>query len=276
MTVYIEYVIIDNLIIDYLMLKATFALTGKPYKRGRLFLCAFLGAIIALVYPALEVNSLILTCVKIASGLLIVLLSAEFSSFKSFYINCAVFFGYTFLTGGAIIGVFSLFNVPYSSEYSVALMVIPVYILFRLMAQVVNYGFRRKDVASLTYQIKIVIGDYEKIATGFFDTGNALYDGDKPVIVCGKDFFIKFLAGRLINRKFKKINLITVAGKRENLAFDLDRLLIYIGDEPNIYNNVTVCVASGEIGDGYDFILHPALMEVKNETKTNTEIKKIS
>ena len=54
MIVYIEYVLIDNFIIDYLMLKATFNLTGMPVKKRRLFLCAFLGAAIALMYPLMQ------------------------------------------------------------------------------------------------------------------------------------------------------------------------------------------------------------------------------
>ena len=56
MTVYIEYVLIDNFIIDYLLLKTSLALSGVMVKRARLFFCAFLGAGFALLLPVISVS----------------------------------------------------------------------------------------------------------------------------------------------------------------------------------------------------------------------------
>ena len=69
MKVYIEYVLIDNFVIDYLLLKATFAVTGYPYSKGRLFLCAFLGSLFALLYPLIPVGEPFITISKILFGL---------------------------------------------------------------------------------------------------------------------------------------------------------------------------------------------------------------
>ena len=162
MTVYIEYVIIDNLIIDYLMLKATFALTGITPSRGRLFLSAFFGSAVALLYPLLEVSAVILTLVKIFTGLTIMLFASSYKSVKSYYINVLVFFGYTFITGGAIIGLFSIFNIPYSSEYSVALMAVPVYFVLRALSELVKFVYRRKDVVSLVYSVSLTLRENTK------------------------------------------------------------------------------------------------------------------
>ena len=82
MTVYVEYVIINNLIIDYMMLKATFSLTRTEYRKRRLFICAFLGALISLIYPLIEAHFLILTSVKVLSGVLIVLLANNYKKVK--------------------------------------------------------------------------------------------------------------------------------------------------------------------------------------------------
>ena len=276
MTVYIEYVIIDNLIIDYLMLKATFALTGYPCARGRLFLCALLGAVIALLYPLLEINGVILALVKICSGLIIVLLSAEFSSPRRFYITAVIFFGYTFLLGGAVIGIFSLFGVPYSSEISIALMVIPVYFILRALSEVVKFIYRRKDNITHNYKIKAVLFGQAVDGVGFLDTGNGLYDNDNPVIVCNKNFFYKLAGENLPKIKLKKISVNTVNGKTENPSFNLDKLLIYFADEPNIYNNVTVCVTDALVGECYDVILHPAFLEVNYGDKNIFQTEKVS
>ena len=101
MTVYIEYVLIDNLVIDFLLLKATFALTSIDYKRGRLFLCAFLGAIIALIYPLIHIK-IVSTLIKVLSGFLLTALAVKYKNKKSYFINTAIFFTFTFLIVDAL------------------------------------------------------------------------------------------------------------------------------------------------------------------------------
>ena len=274
MTVYIEYVLIDNFVIDYLMLKATFATTAKRYSKGRLFLCAFLGAIIAITYPLLQVHSIILISVKVCSGLLIILLANSYKSTKELYVNAMLFFAYTFLTGGAIIGVFNILGLNASSELSVATMIIPVYIVLSFARAIINYVYRRKDVLTATVNVEMTAFGKTILARGFIDTGNGVYDKDSPVIFCDKHIFKQFLSGDLGQIKLKKINIFTVNGNSEKTAFKLQEIKIYYGQEPNIYSNVTTCIVDG-VGDGYDVILHPALIgKCNNENLEQT--KKIS
>lgn len=274
MTVYIEYVIINNVIIDYLMLKATFLLTGNPLLKRRLFLCAFLGGIIALVYPALEINQTILTLVKIASGLFIVLLASEYKSAKSFYINAVIFFFYTFITGGVIIGVFNIFAIDYQTEFIVASIVIPVYLVLKALAQVKDYFFRRKNVESLIYKVELCLNNQTLVAKGFLDTGNSLLDNGEPVILCDKHFAKKLIAENIAKIKFKKIEISTATGKRQNLAFKLDRLLLYTLGKEHIFNNVTVCISHLNFRD-YSVILHPDLIKENERDEDVGSIKKV-
>ena len=275
MTVYIEYVLIDNLVIDFLLLKATFALTNIDVKRGRLFLCALLGAIVALIYPLIQIK-IISTAVKILCGFLLTLTAAKYKSKKSYFVNTAIFFLLTFLTGGAIIGIFSVFGLEYSAEYSVALMFLPVYFILRAVSSVLKFIYRKKDVISLTYNISVTAYGKTVTGKGFLDTGNGLYDGDRPCIVCGKAFFLNLIGCGFYRANFKKITVNTVSGQTENIAILLDELKIYISDEPNIFNNVTLLVASAGVGEGYDVILHPALLEDNYDKKHSVTLEKIS
>ena len=274
MTVYIEYVLIDNFLIDYMLLKATFFTTGIAVKKRRLFLCAFLGAFVALFYPVLREYYILQTLFKIISGLLIVLLSAKFKNKKAFFINALLFFTYTFITGGAIIGIYNLFNIDYAKEFSIAIMFLPVYVLLKGIREVFLYLYKRKDILSLTVKTEIAYANKTLVLNGFYDTGNGVYDGDSPVIFCEKETFFKLLDDKLLKVKLKKIFINTVSGKTENLAVKLDSIKIYNKDELNIYSNVTLC-AIKNVGEGYDLILHPALMEVC-QSEDDRKIKKIS
>ena len=89
-----------------------------------------------------------------------------------------------------------------------------------------------------------------------------------------KKFFLNFIGDNLAKIKLKKINLNTVSGSTKNIAVELDQIKIYIQDEPNIFNKVTLC-ATNTVGDGYDLILHPAFYK-ENSDESIDQIKKVS
>ena len=276
MIVYVEYVLINNFIIDYLVLKATFLTTGQSLSKKRLIVSSFLGATLSLVFPLVENVGGISVMVKICCGLLITLVCANYPSARAYFINTIVFFCYTFLMGGVIIGVFNLLNVDYHKEPFVAVMAIPVYILLKFFSGVIKYIYRLKEIRSRTYDITLKLNGKTVTCTGFFDTGNALFDGERPVIVCSKGFFANNFAQQLIKIKLKKITVNTVNGQSENIAVELESVEIYILDKPNIFNNVTLMVSPYSVGDGYDVILHPALYKESGYEKIEREIEKVS
>ncbi len=276
MTVYVEYVLIDNLVIDYLLLKATFSLTAIKVGKGRLLFCAFLGAIVALSYPLLENFPLLSSPVKILSGLLIVLIAHNFKSVRSYFISAVTFFCYTFITGGAIMGVYSLLNIDYSSEVSIALIIIPAYLLIKGIKAVITYLYRRKEIASFTVDCSVLFRGKETKLRGFYDTGNGVYDGETPVIFCEKSTFMTIVKESLPTLKLRKLNVNTVNQSSANFCVKLEQLKIYNGDKTNIFNNVTLSLVNGSVGDGYELILHPALMESEYGDKIDKKAKKIS
>ena len=54
MTVYVEYVLINNFIIDYVLLYLSQLLAKKHVKKTSTLIASFIGAIISLVYPLVE------------------------------------------------------------------------------------------------------------------------------------------------------------------------------------------------------------------------------
>ena len=275
MQVYIEYVLIDNLVIDYLLLKAACFITGRTIKNKRLFFSAILGAVTALIYPLIGGAKIISVTVKLLSGLLIVLTATSYKTFREYYITALMFFVLTFLTGGAIIGVFSILNLDYSNELSIALMIIPVYLAVKSVSEVVRYIYRQKSVMSECVEVELSLNGAVVKGRGFFDTGNALYYEQDPVIIVNKDLAKKLL-GDFHGVKISEIRVKTVAGESKNLAFKIAELKIYKKDKANIYNNVTVCVSAKFLGDGYDVILHPDFMEENVNEINAVEVKEVS
>lgn len=272
MTVYIEYVVIDNFLVDYMLLKATFLITGKTIKKGRLLFCAFLGACFALLYPLMNFLPVILSAIKILMGLLLLLLSNNFDTFKSYYVNAVVFFLLTFALGGAILGASSIFNIDANSELSIAVMFLPAYLLIRSLIAVIKYVYSRKNVESKVVKCQLKMGEKVFSLRGFYDTGNGLYDHNSPVVICNKSLFKKILSGAHGLPKIRQIPLNTIVASGKITVIKIDELKIYNGQDENIFNNVTLGVAPVGVGEGYDLILHPDLAgEVVNENVKSFE-----
>ena len=274
MQVYIEYAILDNLVIDYLLLKVTFALTGKPINRKRLFLCTFLGTTGAVLLPLVKAKGVIQIIIKIMILILITLLADKNWHLKGYLYFSGVFLGLTFLAGGGIYAITSAVKVNPSSEISIALMIIPVYILLRGILRVVKIIYRRREIIINQYKTAIYVGDKRVLCVGFFDTGNSAYYKDKPVIFCTERVFRPLINPNTIKSIFRyEIN--TVAGKTFLTAIVVDKVSIFF--EKGEYNSsdVVACLTN-KINFGCDVILHPALYKGENKNETDRKTEKIS
>ena len=278
MNVYIEYVIIDNLIIDYMLLKATFTLTGNAVNKGRLFLCSMLGTIMALIYPLLGDFELLIGCIKVLTGIVMVLLASRFNALKGAYTAVVVFFFATFITGGAIIGIFSLLGIDYTGEICIAIVFVPAYLVLKFALEVIRFFTTRNRELNLTYKVELTlfIGGETICGKGFMDTGNGVFDGGSPVVFCSKAFFMRVIGDNILRLNTKKIAVTTVNGTSEKTAIKIAELKIYYGAEPNIFNNVTLCVSAFGFNDGYDLILNPAFSKESGYEQVERKIDKVS
>lgn len=276
MTVYIEYVLIDNFFIDYALLKCTFSIMGKHTGRVRLILCALLGSIIALVYPLISGVAVLSTIIKILTGLLLTLLSAKYNGIKDYFYCTLLFFLLTFLAGGTVIGIMQILGLNYSTKTFIAIGFLPVLLIVKGLASFIKELYKRKGVIKCVYPIEIYVEGFLIKANGFMDTGNNLYHNDAPCIVCGKAFFKRIIKGIKGLPRLDKISVKTVTGEGQMTLIKLSTLKIYHGNKWHIHNSVNICVSPNFRGVGYDVILHPDLLEVNDEKFSTIKVKKVS
>lgn len=266
MVVYYEYVLIDNFLIDFLLLKTTFNIVGKNCKTRRLIFSSIVGAICSLTFPLISIKA-ILTILKVACGLFLVVISNSYSSKREYIITTFIFFALTFLSGGIVIGVYSIFNIDYSTEISIAIMFLPVYIVINGVKSLIKYIYRRKDVMNKIFEVQLVFGNIKLQVNGFLDTGNGVFYKDYPVIFCSKCLAKKFFDGDKIP-KFDSVSVRTVNSTSKNVGFLLDSFLININDKIIEKNGVMLCVTNDIEFIGYDVILNPILIEGEINEKT--------
>lgn len=259
MTVYVEYVIIDNFLIDYMLLRAATVSAGLKTDRLRLCIAAAMGAAFAILYPLLSLAAPLLAVLKAACGGLIVLVAVRSDSVRAYFIVLSLFLLYTFAAGGAITGIFSILGLNPSSEVSVALMVMPVYVMLKGAVSAVRRIWRGRISLNLRYKTIITVDAVTLSVCGFMDTGNALYAGDLPVIICDKRTAQKFFNGIKLP-KMISIPVTTVNGKKTYPAFIAQRVVVFNQDKQVECGGAAICAVDRALERGCEVILHPALL----------------
>ncbi len=270
MTVYIEYAIADNLLVDYFLLKAAFYLSRVRTRRLRLFAAATVGTAFAVLLPLLQINGALLFILKVMVGELMVLVAGRFIGVKAFIRGTAVFFALTFAAGGALIGVWYLATgrmpdplaaTPFQ-EVSLGLCLLLTYAVIKITVSV--FGGVRRLGERVPFERKVFIedGGSHVELDAFVDSGNSLSDNftGKPVSVIDKA-----VAGRLIKQgaiKLRAAHYIpasTIHGEGRILVFEIDRMLIYCGQERNIIDNAILGISPAPALRGTDVILNAGL-----------------
>jgi stage II sporulation protein GA (sporulation sigma-E factor processing peptidase) len=279
MIVYIEFVIIDNMVIDYILLYILFKCIKKEVKWWRLFISCILGTAVAVLLPLVSLNTMLLFFIKLITGILMVYVCREYKTFKEFVTAAILFFLFTFLLGGIIIGLFFMLKIDYSIENNfnyisnipIGLILLTAFIMGIVLRITFLKLYKKRNINQFIYNCGLYLNNIKINSKGFMDSGNQLYDymNDSPVIITGRNTASRlFKEGLFTNgTKARFLEFSTIGGKGKMLIFKIDKLEIYIGNTMNIINNITLGISPYHIkgNEDYDLILHPALIkEIKN------------
>ncbi len=234
MKVCIEYVILDNLVMDYLLLKETAVILKIGFTKARILFASVIGVLGAVILPVLEIRSEYLFLLKILLGLLISFIAVNHFSFKAYLKYFNFFLLFTFLIGGVTLGAFYLMNVnvyDYCDNPSILPVGLTVGVAY-LVALTVK-GIVKKSVNGIItdkYRYKCIIkaGETAVRVNGYFDSGNMLIDRKTglPVALCKKSVIKKIIrkGGKLSVPR--KMEISTVSSYGNINLYEIDCMLI--------------------------------------------------
>lgn len=192
MTVYWEYVVIDNMAINSLLLLAA-SLTLRLRRGGlRIFLSSALGTAITFALTLVSVDFRLALLVKVLTGVLMAAIAAKTSTARQFLFFLLLFFGYTFLLGGLITAFFNLFAVEFTNLVTLNyLLNVPIglifaavavfsYMIFVLVASLGSF----KKINKFVLDVEFFHDGKWTLLKGFIDSGNTLVDDVTNLPVC--------------------------------------------------------------------------------------------
>ena len=268
MTVYIEYAIADNLLIDYLLLKESALFLKIKAKRYTVFLSALTGTAFAVLFPVLGMPKLTGFILKIACAALMCFIAAKHRSFADYFRYFNVFLLSTFILGGAVIGVLYLFGINYSENAYYQAKVFPVgisvffsYLVFLgVKATAKRIAESAITVCSL-FDCEISVRSRSFKLKAFYDSGNFLIDGKSglPIVLVEKRAFEKMT--KAVEPKKHGEIIVNSAGSRFSLpTYKIDFVKIKIKDETHAKD--AVMAVSGNLSgiSGADVLIGKPLV----------------
>ena len=243
MTIYVEYIIIDNLVINTFILILTKIILHKSTTKIRIFLSALLGTITALISPLLpdSINNII----RIPLGVCMVMLAFKTENIKQLAITFSVFLICTFVFGGACYGIMQFLGIKavlsnginYTYSFPIGAVLLVCAVIFIATKNIALYLYQKRKHDKFCYEITLFDGSKKVVATAFLDTGNKLaYDGKAISIINFKTFNQLFpkisiadilLKKALHLKKEKYVQIQSIDGNRNSvLTFEIDKLCI--------------------------------------------------
>ncbi len=233
MKIVVEYVLLENLLINLIILKTTSLLLKE---RSRLcLLSAFFGGCVTVAMPAMMLSKLGYVLIEIGLSMIVICISFKFKTLKKFLGIFLTYFITTLIYGGACYYFENLFG--FTSLLIVLLVVVCVFVIMKVFIKLLH---RRRNIENFCFDVEIEIDGKKTKWKGFLDSGNLLHDPitNKPVSLINYKVFsslfkeikiedVLFKSERL--KKLKSAHYIsfnTLGGGDKILVFQVDSLCV--------------------------------------------------
>lgn len=252
--IYADILIVINIIVNYLLLRACAAITGSSFKAWRFLAASASGGLFSLIIFIENIPVWLNIILKTAFCVIMILLAFNTKSLKAFLKCTAAFLAVNFAFGGIMLAVCTAL-LPNSAAYHNGVVYFDINILTLTVAAIACYcilsiisRFTKSKVPQQSiYSIKITYEGRTVEGKALFDSGNGLCDcfSGNPVIISENSFISPLLFGKELTeaKKFRLIPFSTISSGGALPAFLADKAEILIGknwvEAENIYIGVT-------------------------------------
>lgn len=239
MQIIIEYVLLDNFLIDAMLLYLTDKTLKIPISRLGLITASAFGAGFSVVSPLIRVSAIFLVLIKLSVALVMTYMM-NFSH-KKILLKFLVFVGYTFAFGGGLIAVFSFLgvsiydglNLGYISDLPLGTIIVSSVAFFVFAIRLIKSAVSERFMSQNSCEIIITLNNKSAKIKGFVDTGNTIKNSQgKSVIVINEntlglwfsvDERLQLLLNKSLSlRNVESLTISSLGGNYEMKVFDCE------------------------------------------------------
>lgn len=241
MVIYVEYVVVDNMVINCLILLLCQKIGKFKTNKIRIFLSSSFGTILSLLSPML--SGIVAILVKPFVALCMVIIAYSPKKFSKLVIEILLFFLVTFVFGGACLGVVEIFGLSYLKtdgttvyyNFPVGLALLVCAFAYVCIKNIIKYCLNQQKIYEQVYQISLAHNNKQVLIDAFLDTGNCVTYNGMPVTIINFKAFSKLfpqidLTSLLLKKNLplknqSKINIKGIGHSGEELlCFQIDEI----------------------------------------------------
>lgn len=196
MIVWIDYLILENFIINYFLVVITSQTIRQNLNNKKLIFSSIISSfyVVTLLYRKLRIFSLLPFKLAIAFG--IIIFCFKFNSLLLYIKTFCIYILYSMLLAGVCFyfeceSSSSLYGFRNMKIFSSKKLYISIILLYLSINRLIIYIKDRKEVSNLIYAIEISVDNKARKIEGFLDTGNELKEPATglPVIIVERNVF---------------------------------------------------------------------------------------
>lgn len=238
MYVYAEYLLIENIIINYIILYVTDKITRTNTSKIRLFIASLVGSIYTLVvfFPTLQFMGKFL--IKFSVSILMIILAFNPGKFKLFLKQLSTFYLTSFVFAGTVVGIFYILNNKFiltkfsfkDSNELIKFLTLGIGLAIILIKNILKNYFIKINKEDCLTKITITLNNRKIELVALIDTGNSLKEpiSQKPVIIA-EYRVLKTILPELVKKAYlenKDVDLNFIAKIMEELGDEIKLRLI--------------------------------------------------
>lgn len=270
MEVYIEYALLENFCVDFMLLSLSSKICAIKIKNRRLILSAIALSVLGVIFPLIPLEKHLAYALKFLVPVPILFLTVWgcTSGLKTrIRLHRAAFFNVAFLVmsfayAGALIAVFDLVKIEYTAtdggfvltKIPVGCSVLGLCAFWLLLKKCIARVYAKKTKNRFIYPCKIRVGKNEKHADCFLDSGNIVKADGVPVCFVSAHVFFDLRLGQTF-LDGKRIKISTMSGEKYVDAYLADEMEIYFENKKNKIEKVYFSLSNRLIGREYQILV---------------------
>lgn len=297
MYVYAEYLLLENLAINYIILYVTRKVTRTQTRHIRLFIGALVGAIYTLVVFSPSLKFMSKFSIKILISILIIIIAFNPEKIRNLFKIISVFYLVSFIFAGASLGLFYIIDNNQLNnirsfvikDFPFQMLMTGVFFSSLLIKNIFYYCQNKAVKADYIAKVTVFLNDKKVDFAALIDTGNSLKEpiSDKPVIIAEYKAIEEILP-EIVQEVFQKdeslcLDLITNVIMKSNneitlrlipyksigkengmlLGFKPDEIIIEDKEnEKKVGEDVLVAIYNNKLScdNDYSGLLHPEIL----------------
>lgn len=269
MEIYIEVFIMQNILINFCLLRLVYLTTKTKSSFFKLILASLFGTIPSVLMTALTNNNLLINLVKLTTSISMVIIAFKQNK-KEFIFNFILLYLYTFAFGGIATTISSttyLTNFGYItySKFSLESICLVLSIFTYIFELVVKHIKLKISTNSLLYNLTLTHENKTIKINAYMDTGNFINHNGEPVIILDLNTYLKLTNTNLlsfITSKTDEISTSTVNGYKKLKLFKVDEIKFKINKKEIKLKNQLVAINTNNCfkNTNYQALLSPLFL----------------